>query len=56
VKAREEALQWWKKLSVDQQFEYANKVYPDWRFNMIASSQAMIEKIFNKVQHSFRRA
>lgn len=48
MKTRDQALRWWRKLSIDDQYEYAMKVYPDWKFNMIASSSAMIEKIFNR--------
>ena len=54
---RKDALEWWNTLSFDDQWDWASRVFPDWKFRIVSSSSSMIERIYNRYknkQNGFR--
>ena len=53
---RELALSWWRSLSIDEQYNWAKRVFPTWKFTMVSASSSMIERIYNryKLENGFR--
>ena len=56
VTNRELALSWWRSLSIDEQYNWAKRVFPTWKFGMVSASSSMIERIYNryKLENGFR--
>jgi len=53
---RKDALEWWNTLSFDDQWDWAKRVFPTWKFGMVSASSSMIERIYNryKLENGFR--
>ena len=53
---RELALSWWGSLSIDEQYNWAKRVFPTWKFAMVSASSSMIERIYSryKLENGFR--
>ena len=48
---RKDALEWWRGMSMDDQYDWAKRVYPTWKFVMVSSSSSMIERIYNRYKN-----